>query len=540
MKLECNFFAGSARILNEETITDVIKEKTREFGQEDPFFVMDVGDIVQKIKVWKLKLPRVKPFYAVKCNDHPTVLEILAALGTGFDCASKTEIQKILELGVDQSRIIFANPCKPASHLRLAAKLQVPLMTFDNETELHKISAYYPEAKLVIRIRVDAPDAQCPLGMKFGVLPADAGALLATAQTLGLNVVGVAFHVGSGCGDSTIYHEAISSAKMIFEEAEALGFSPHLLDIGGGFPGTSSSSLDEFAENINKALDEFFPEGCGVEVIAEPGRYVVASAFTLATNIIAKREVNDDAGSLTSVMYYINDGVYGSFNCILYDHQDVHPVMLQERNNKKPHFTSSIWGPTCDGLDQVVSKMSLPRLPCGEWLVWPDMGAYTLVSAGTFNGFPLPKVMVVIPHHTWLYLEEHLGNNVSMSFLGAQNEEECLAHDQHEAEGSAALTVNAASHYSTCAAKTLEPTTLEDYVSQLTFIDIGEIRYWARLIQGGAGLGGDGTLENMVFSNREHHQAVSLLGFFPEGHGEHHCSAGPSCKDSEATMYTSG
>ncbi|KAK8385278.1 hypothetical protein O3P69_012246 [Scylla paramamosain] len=139
MKTKCTFFAESARILNEETVMDVIREKTEELEQEDPFYILDVGDIVEKVKLWKMKLPRVKPFYAVKCNNHPTVLKILAALGTGFDCASK--------LGVDQTRIIFANPCKPLSHLRSASKLQIPLMTFDSESELQKISVYYPEAK---------------------------------------------------------------------------------------------------------------------------------------------------------------------------------------------------------------------------------------------------------------------------------------------------------------------------------------------------------------------------------------------------------
>ncbi|XP_063867887.1 ornithine decarboxylase-like [Scylla paramamosain] len=473
MKLECNFFAGSAHILNEETVMDVIREKTKDPEQEDPFYVLDVGDIVQKIKVWKLKLPRVKPFYAVKCNDHPTVLEILAALGTGFDCASKSEIEKILELGVDQSRIIYANPCKPASHLRLAAKLQVSLMTFDNETELHKISAYYPDAKLVIRIRVDAADAQCPLGMKFGVLPEDAEALLVAAQDLGLNVVGVSFHVGSGCQDPSSFYQAIASSKMVFEKAVGLGFSPYLLDIGGGFPGSSSSSLDEFAEPINRALDVFFPEGCGVEIIAEPGRYVVASAFTLATSIVAKREVSDASGSLETIMYYINDGVYGSFNCLLYDHQKVHAVLLK-KHDKETHLPCSVWGPTCDGIDHIVSEMSLPRLPCGEWLVWPEMGAYTLVAAGTFNGFPVPKVIVVVPHHTWLYLEEHLGHSFSMASVEVQNEKAFLAKDRHEMAGSLAVTKNAASHY-TCAANTLGPVTMEDHMAQLALIGIGEM-----------------------------------------------------------------
>ncbi|XP_045604602.1 ornithine decarboxylase [Procambarus clarkii] len=472
MKLECNFFSGSTRILNDETVMDVIKEFVGEPGQEDPFYILDIGDIVQKIKIWKLKLPRVDPFYAVKCNDNPTVLELLAALGIGFDCASKAEMQKVLQAGVEPSRIIYAHPCKPVSHLRQASKFNIPLMTFDNETELHKVKAYYPSAQLVLRIRCDAAKVQCPLGMKFGVLPEDAGALLATARSLDLNIVGVSFHVGSGCCEPAVFHRAIAAAKKVFNEAEALGFAPNLLDVGGGFPGTRNSSLDEIASYINKALDEFFPEDCGVKIIAEPGRYVVASAFTLATNILAKRDINDDNGSLVSTMYYINDGVYGSFNCTIYDHQKVYPVLVEEPASDEPCFTSSIWGPTCDGLDQVVSKIDLPRLSCGDWLVWPEMGAYTLAAAGTFNGFPLPKVHTVIPYHTWLYLEEHMGRSSRFTsvdetcILG-----NCSSTSLREAENNVSITSTV---YFTCAAN-LDNTLLEEQLAQLAIINVGEM-----------------------------------------------------------------
>ncbi|KAK8735220.1 hypothetical protein OTU49_005567 [Cherax quadricarinatus] len=470
MKVECNFFSGSAHILNDETIMDIIKELARDPGQEDPFYVLDVGDIVQKIKVWKLKMPRVDPFYAVKCNDDPTVLEILAALGIGFDCASKAEMQKVLQLGVDPSRIIYAHPCKPVSHIRQAAKFNIPLMTFDNESELHKVKAYFPSAKLVLRLRCDAAKVQCPLGIKFGVLPEDAGVLLATARTLDLNIVGVSFHVGSGCREPAVFHRAIAAAKQVFEQAEALGFTPNLLDIGGGFPGTRSSSLDEVSDYINKALEEFFPEGCGVKIIAEPGRYVVASAFTLATNILAMREVCDDNGFILSTMYYINDGVYGSFNCTIYDHQVVYPVLLEEPAVGEHHMSCSIWGPTCDGLDQVISEIQLPRLSCGDWLVWPEMGAYTLAAAGTFNGFPLPKVHVVVPYHTWLYLEEHLGSSVRFTSVdGTGILDDCSSPSLRD-EDSLLAKKNV---YRTCSA-TVDNTTLEEQLAQLV-IDVGEM-----------------------------------------------------------------
>ncbi|XP_068241472.1 ornithine decarboxylase 1-like [Palaemon carinicauda] len=463
MKLECEFFTGSARIMHQESTMDVVKEIANMPGQEEPFFVLNVGDIVQKIKVWHLKMPRVKPFYAVKCNDNQTVLELLAALGTGFDCASKAEIQKVLNLGVDPSRIIYAHPCKPASHMRRAAEQKVSLMTFDNKNELYKVQAYYPDAELVLRIRCDAEDAQCPLGIKFGAYPEDAATLLEIAKSLDLNVVGVSFHVGSGCREPAAFYRAIATAKQVFEEAEALGFSPNILDIGGGFPGGRGESFDEWSRYVNEGLDEFFPEDCGVKIIAEPGRYVVASAFTLATSVIAKREVLDDNDDLVSTMYYTNDGVYGSFNCILYDHQTVHPEVLKD-SAEEDHMPCSIWGPTCDGLDQVVSDIKLPRLDCGDWIVWHDMGAYTLVAAGTFNGFPLPKVHVAIPHHTWLYLEEYLGANLNFCPVdGASVQSNYL----DSILTPAFCHLDATNHD--------HPVRFEDQLAQLDIIDIGEM-----------------------------------------------------------------
>lgn len=475
MKLECDFFTGSARIMYQETAMDVVREIANMPGQEDPFYVLDVGDIVQKIKVWQLKMPRVKPFYAVKCNDNQTVLELLAALGTGFDCASKAEIQKVMDLGVDQSRIIYAHPCKPASHIRHAAKVQVSKMTFDNETELYKVQAYYPEAELLIRIRCDAEDAQCPLGVKFGVFPEDAAALLATAKSLDLNIVGVSFHVGSGCREPAVFHRAIAAAKQVFEEAQALGFNPNLLDIGGGFSGSHDNNLEELATYINEGLDEFFPEDCGVKVIAEPGRYVAASAFTLATHVVAKREVCDDNDTLVSTMYYINDGVYGSFNCTLYDHQVVYPRLLEDVDPHEPYMPCSIWGPTCDGLDQVLSGAKLPRLNCGDWLVWLEMGAYTLASAGTFNGFPLPKVHVVVPHHTWLYLEEHMGSSINLAPSDGASVNGDYYPDSNRLQDKGTLSVSAPAFCHRNATSHHEAVNIEDQLAQLDFIDVGEM-----------------------------------------------------------------
>ena len=187
-------------------------------------------------------------------------------MGTGFDCASKGEIKKIRDLGVSPSRIIYAHPSKPISHLKEAEKYGVDLMTFDSISELHKNKEYYPNARLVLRIRCDAEIAQCPLGMKFGLQPEKAPELLAVAQELGLNVVGVSFHVGSGCQEPAVFLRAIREARGVFDVAKNYGFNMTLLDIGGGFPGNHGNTLDDVSNYVNQALMQYFPDENEVEV----------------------------------------------------------------------------------------------------------------------------------------------------------------------------------------------------------------------------------------------------------------------------------
>lgn len=392
--------------------TDVVRvmRSIAESGiQEDAFYVFDVQDLIQKYNNWKEKLPRIIPHYAVKCNDHTLVLKILASLGVGFDCASKEEIRKVLTMGVDSSRIIFANPAKPASHIRYAADQGVELITFDNENELYKFKNLFPSARLVLRIRSDAATAQCPLGMKFGCdVITEAPSLLRLARSLELDVVGICFHVGSGCGEPLAYRRSIAAAHELFELASNIGFNMQLLDIGGGFPGNKDTSIDMISDVINEALDEYFPISSNVTIIAEPGRYFVASAFTLAAFIHSKREIDDpDTGLFNNMYYYINDGVYGSFNSILYDHAEVQPIPLSEINSCETR-PCSIWGPTCDGLDVIVENLEFPVLDVGDWIMFENMGAYTFSSASTFNGFPIPKIYAVINESTMLSFKDGL------------------------------------------------------------------------------------------------------------------------------------
>ncbi|ELT89637.1 hypothetical protein CAPTEDRAFT_167430 [Capitella teleta] len=395
--------------------------------KDDAFFIADLSDIVRKYKTWKRELPRVEPFYAVKCNDNAGVLSVLAELGTGFDCTSKLEISKIMDLKVSPSRVIYANPYKQSSHIRYAAKNDVALMTFDNISELHKVKANHPNAKLVVRILPpNSTKAQSELGMKFGAHPKDVPKLLKTAKDLGLNVVGVSFHVGSGCYDPTAFPAAVASARAVFDMGETAGFHFDLLDIGGGFPGQKSAkiSFEAICGPLRSALDAYFPESKGVRIIAEPGRFFVASAFTLAVNIIAKRavvgeEIADDNTSSGDVepkfMYYVNDGVYGSFNCSVFGGVDLKAEVF-EHYADEPLFTCSIWGPTCDGIDCLKDETQLPEMHIGDWLFFHDMGAYTMCAATRFNAMPKTRSYYVMQESAWIQIEHHMNEEDLQSF----------------------------------------------------------------------------------------------------------------------------
>ena len=258
-------------------------------------------------------------------------------------------------------------------------------MTFDNADELYKTKALFPDAELFLRILTDDASSLCRLSLKFGASLDSTEELLKLAKSLGLNVVGVSFHVGSGASDPQSFVKAVQDSRTVFDQAANIGYNLKTLDVGGGF---SSDTFEEMASVLSEALDEYFPPH--VRIIGEPGRYYVASAFTLACNVIARRDMQDPATGETSYMLYLNDGVYGNFSSIIFDHQNPVPRILSVANKGRKQWPTeySIWGPTCDGIDRITDSARFHQLlDVGDWLYFEEMGAYTKCSATRFNGF---------------------------------------------------------------------------------------------------------------------------------------------------------
>jgi ornithine decarboxylase len=361
-----------------------------------PVALVDKAALWRRVALWRRLLPRVEPFYAVKCNPHTAVIKSLLAAWKeygfgGFDCASPAEIELVAALGANtEEQVIFANPCKQASAIKFAHAAGVRLLAFDNIAELEKIHALHQEADLVLRIQTDDAFAQCPLSNKFGAAPADYKALLDRARALKLHVVGISFHVGSGCSERGAFRTALQRARAAFDVAEMSGFTPTLLDIGGGFPGFNdggNATFESHATDISELLEELFPSPA-VKVIAEPGRFFAATAQAMLTEVISVAEA--PGGN----RYYLNDGLYGSFNCLLYDHAKLEKPLvirrghiLEEEDESTHQRPCTLFGPTCDGFDVLSESMALPLLKVGDRLLFCNMGAYTSAASTSFNGF---------------------------------------------------------------------------------------------------------------------------------------------------------
>ncbi|XP_055903952.1 ornithine decarboxylase 1-like [Eupeodes corollae] len=359
--------------------------------QDDAVNLCDLTNIIKKFEIWEKHFPQIKPYYAIKCNDESPVLKIMSSLGAGFDCASKNEIEKVLKIGVHPNRIIYANPMKSKSFIKHAKSKNVTDSTVDNEFEIYKMFKHYPTSNVILRFRSDAKKVLSPLGNKFGCdANENAAALILLTKSLNMNMIGLSFHVGSGCLELEAYERAISTGSSLYKFGKFIDHNLKVLDIGGGFPGDDDVMFANIAEIVNKALAKYFA-GIDVDVIAEPGRFFVHTAYTNVSKVYAKREIRADDGKHEKTMYYVNDGVFGTFSCTLYE--DLLIEAIHFKDEKSELFDSFIWGPTCDGCDKILESVRLPNLEEGDLLAFPNMGAYTVPIMNDFNGFDRPKTI---------------------------------------------------------------------------------------------------------------------------------------------------
>lgn len=360
-----------------------------------PVVVIDHDVLRKNYATFRKHLPKVQAYYAVKANPAPEIVRTLYRAGASFDAASLPEFllvyENIKDLPAKEQQefiwdqIIFANTTKTKETLQALDRYK-PLVTYDNRDELHKIRQHAPHAGVVLRLRVPNTGSMVELSSKFGCDPGEAVDLILEAFRIGLEVEGLSFHVGSQCTNFENYVQALNIAAAVMHEARSRGHDMKILDIGGGFPVRYDRHVRPFsqlAKVINTEINRLFAGD--TQIIAEPGRFMVATAATLVARIIGKA-VRDG-----KVCYFIDDSVYHTFSGIIFDHCQYHIKAFK----KGPTEVSAVFGQTCDGLDTISQSEPLPDLEIDDLVYSENIGAYSNASSTWFNGFAPAQVVHV-------------------------------------------------------------------------------------------------------------------------------------------------
>ena len=375
--------------MNQKTLLDLAKK------HGTPLFVVDHAELRKNYALFRKHFPRVQIYYAVKVNSDPAIVETFYKLGGSFDVASiqefRTVYQFIAKLPAKKrqdfiwDKIIYANPIKPIETLEELDQYK-PLVTYDNHEEVKKIAKHAPHAGLALRLRVPNTGSMVELSSKFGCDTGEAVDLILEAFRTGLVVEGLSFHVGSQCTNFDNFVQALNIAAAVMGEARSRGHEIKILDIGGGFPVPYDARVKPFgvlARKINAEIGRLFAQD--IQILAEPGRFLVATAATAVARIIGK------AFRDGKTCYYVDDSVYHTFSGIVFDHCQYHLNAFK----KGETAICTVFGQTCDGMDTIVQSEELPNLEIGDHLYSEDIGAYSNASATWFNGFAPAQVVHV-------------------------------------------------------------------------------------------------------------------------------------------------
>jgi len=376
-------------------ISDGIDKENKDGG----IYLCDLGEVISKHKIWLKTFSNIQSYYSVRCNKDQTFIKWLISMDVGFCCVNKAEMKLLIDLGANPVKIIYGNPCKQSSHIRFAASVGIKRIEFDSFLELKKLKKNYPESELILRIAIDDSESANSMNMKYGASLQEGFDLLSKSMELEMNVAGISFYPGDECKDAEAYVQGINRAKVLFDFASSIGIRMSILNIGGDFYATEKQeySFAKIGNKINESLSKTFSSETlkNLEVIATPGRFYAETSFTICTNVIAKKKVDisdedlskADVGDNCKFMYYINEGVYGAFNLMFTESGGYEPTPLKLVANDIPLYPSNVWGPTCDGMDKVCNSRYFPELEVGDWLIWKDMGAYSMEYRTQFNGF---------------------------------------------------------------------------------------------------------------------------------------------------------
>lgn len=377
------------------------RELVERYGS--PLLLLDCNVLRERYRALREALPGVELFYAIKSFPERAALAALAAEGASFDIATSGEIELLRSIGADPAATIHTHPIKRDCDIRAALDFGCTTFVVDNVDELAKLVPYRAQARLLLRVSFRGKQVASDLSKKFGCAPRDVPFMLTQAAALGLEVIGLSFHVGSQSLTSDDHVEAVRACRPFFQD-HALAGAEHLrvLDIGGGFPADYQRrglDLGEYCHPIVQALAEYPGH---VRVLAEPGRVLSAPSVRSISTVIGRARRGD------ADWYYLDDGIYGAYSGHIFDGVRYPITLFSDRGERS---TAVLAGPTCDSVDVILEDGLLPPLEIGDLVVGEMMGAYTLATASEFNSIPKPRLVA---------LDEPLARADNVTLLAAE------------------------------------------------------------------------------------------------------------------------
>jgi ornithine decarboxylase len=370
-----------------ERIRDFLRRR-RETGQDEgPCLVVDLDVVRENYMAFAKALPDSRVFYAVKANPAPELLALLVSLGSCFDTASVAEIEMVLAAGAAPERISFGNTIKKERDIARAYALGVRLFAVDCKAEVEKIGRAAPGAKVFCRFLFGCAGAEWPLSRKFGCDPEMAVDVLEHAQRLGLEAVGVSFHVGSQQRRTQAWDEALKSAAAVFRACADRGINLSMVNLGGGFPTKylrDVPAVESYGRSIFRSLRKHFGNRIP-ETIIEPGRGMVGNAGVIEAEVVL---VSNKSEHDHVRWVYLDIGKFGGLAETM-DESIRYPIRTPRDGDEVGPCVLA--GPTCDSADVLYEKRpyDLPvSLEIGDKVLIEGTGAYTATYAAVaFNGF---------------------------------------------------------------------------------------------------------------------------------------------------------
>ncbi|MFA5582019.1 MAG: type III PLP-dependent enzyme [Paracoccaceae bacterium] len=359
-----------------------------------PTLVIDTALVGEQYDALARGLDEARIHYAVKANPAREIIEVLVSKGSYFDAASRREIELCLSLGAHPDHISFGNTVKRPSDIEFAYNAGIRLFAADAEEELEKLAVHAPGAAVYIRVIVENSEADWPLTRKFGCTSDHVQTLLAYARDLGLDPVGLSFHVGSQTRRADMWTGTLDQVAAIWHRAKEAGFGLSVLNIGGGFPAFYGEAIQHpttYAAEVMSLVRARF--GDVPYIMAEPGRGLVAEAGKIVAEVllVSRKSPDDlhrwvylDIGKFSGLAETMDEAIRYQFTTDR-DYEEMGPCILA--------------GPSCDSADVLYEKrpVQLPvGLRAGDRFVIRNCGAYTSTySSVGFNGFPPLDVVVI-------------------------------------------------------------------------------------------------------------------------------------------------